>query len=159
MSFVCARGRHVTLSHLACNLPLGHHPGTVSLLTHPELLTPNLYGPLLAAVPLLWQMLGWKSLWQPSICYYQPGIDVNPPLLAKYKNIDYVCPLSIWSLPSFLPNLTLFHTSEPTLIQLLTLTLSMSDWTYIVLRVCHCQSSLRRSFVSPSLRKIDSCCI
>ena len=44
---------------------------------------------LLSLLP--WQMSGWETLWGPNICYYQPGIDSNPPLRAKYNNIEYVC--------------------------------------------------------------------
>lgn len=111
---------------------------------------------------VLWQMLGWKTLWGPSICSYQPGIDSNPPLLAKYNIRIFTIFASKYMITSLLFPLTQTHSvSEPSWMSLLVLTWSVSVWTSITCCVCHPQSSRRDLLwvLLCMMRRINSWCL
>lgn len=125
MAFVFARGQHVTLSHLACKLPLGCHLSCAEDACHSSTIqgcgtrVPSVSSCLL---PLLqWQMLGWGTHWEPRICYYQFGRDSDPSPSGRYKNIGDVC-LWVESTISLLPpNPSSFYAMKPTSVWLLAL--------------------------------------
>ena len=75
--------------HLAATCVATQDPCHSSSIQSIRLQVPTAPCWLLSLLP--WQMSGWETLWGPNICYYQPGIDSNPPLRAKYNNIEYVC--------------------------------------------------------------------
>lgn len=95
MVFVFARGQHVTLSHLACKLPLGCHLSCAEDSCHPSAIqgcgtgVPSVSSCLL---PLLqWQMLGWGAHGEPRICYYQFGSDSDPSPSSEDEGVGDVC--------------------------------------------------------------------